>query len=342
MISNDRYTEDWLEREFVGYGFDQPDPQWPGDAKVCVNFVVQYYMGAELNILEGDPTFCAEYVEIPAKAPPTGIRNESNEMMYEYGAREGVPRLLEMFNKHKLPVTWNVFTRALEKAPYWVQPILDSGAEISCGGHRYRDNFYVDPEEEDRLIGKSIDLLQGLTGDKTLPKGWLVERRSNLSTKLYSLTHAERELPLLYSSDSCADDIPYWIPSPTKEEGKGLLMIPFSYDCSDLRFKMKGSGFASPKDYFRHLKDTFDCLYEEGQAGEGKMMTVLIHPHIIGRPNRAFWLEEFIKYIKSKPDAWIARREDIARHWTETFPYDSKTAFGQTKVAECGQISIPN
>ncbi|WVW79353.1 hypothetical protein I302_101321 [Kwoniella bestiolae CBS 10118] len=190
-MTNDRYTEEWLEREFVGYGFDQPDPQWPGGGKICVSFVVQYYMGAELNVLEGDPTFCAEYVEIPAKAPPTGIRNESNEMMYEYGAREGVPRLLEIFNKYKIPVTWNIFTRALEKAPYWVKPILDSAAELSCGGHRYRDNFYVDPAEEDRLIGKSIDILQDLTGDKTLPKGWLVERRSNLSTKLYSLTHKE-------------------------------------------------------------------------------------------------------------------------------------------------------
>nr|XP_018999203.1 uncharacterized protein I203_08239 [Kwoniella mangroviensis CBS 8507]OCF62664.1 hypothetical protein I203_08239 [Kwoniella mangroviensis CBS 8507] len=347
-MTNDRYTEDWLEREFVGYGFDQPDPKWPGGGKICVSFVVQYYMGAELNILEGDPTFCSEYLEIPPRAPPTAMRSEASEMMYEYGAREGIARLLDIFNDScVLGLVWSLIvpqltvTRALEKAPYWVKPILDSGAELSCGGHRYRDNLYVDPEEEDQLIGKSIDVLQELTGDKTLPKGWLVERRSNLSTKLYSLTHKERGLPLLYSSDSCADDVPYWIPSPTKEENKGLLMIPFSYDCSDLRFKMKGSGFASPKNYFLHLKDTFDCLYEEGEAGEAKMMTVLLHPHIIGRPNRAFWLEEFIKYVQSKPDAWVARRQDIAEHWTKAFPYDSKTAFGQTKVPECAQISIP-
>ncbi|WRT69067.1 uncharacterized protein IL334_006050 [Kwoniella shivajii] len=336
----DKYTEEWLEREFVGYGFDQPDPQWPGDAKVCVSFVVQYNMGAELNILEGDSTFCADYLEIPARVPPTGIRNESNEMMYEYGAREGVPRLLSLFNRYQIPVTWNIFTRALEKAPYWVKPIVESGAELSLGGHRYRDNFYVDPEEEDKLINKSIDVLQDLTGDKELPKGWLVERRSNLSVKLYSMAHAERKLPVVYSSDSCADDVPYWVPSPTKEEGQGLLMVPYSYDCSDLRFKMKGSGWASPKDYFSHLKDTFDCLLEEGEAGEGKMMTILLHPHIIGRPNRIFWLEKFITYVKSKPEAWLARRVDIAEHWVKRFPYNPETAFGQTKVPDCGQIKI--
>lgn len=60
---------------------------------------------------------------------------------------------------------------ALEKGRFWVKPILDSGAEISCGGHRYRDNFHVDPAEEDRLISQSIDTLQELTGDKSLPKG---------------------------------------------------------------------------------------------------------------------------------------------------------------------------
>jgi hypothetical protein len=136
--------------------------------------------------------------------------------------------------------------------------------------------------------------------------GWLVERRSALSTKLYSLEHQRRQLPLEYSSDSCQDDLPYWIPSPTK--AGGLLMIPFTYDTTDLRFNMRGSGWASPKDWFIYLvrntispgdrdaelsqKDTFDCLYEEGQQGEAKMMTILLHPHIVGRPNRTHWLEE--------------------------------------------------
>ncbi|KAK4687079.1 allantoinase, partial [Tremellales sp. Uapishka_1] len=332
-----KYQEEFLEREFIGYGFDMPDPKWPGGAKVCVSFVVQYNMGAESNVLEGDAESCADYLEI-AKNLPVPERNESSEMMYEFGAREGVPRLLKLFNKYQLPVTWNIFTRALERAPYWVKPILNSGAEMSCGGHRYRDNFYVDPKEEDRLISKSIDTLQELTGDDSLPKGWMVERKSNLSVKLYSLEHASRDLPLVYSSDSCADDLPYWVPSPTKSGG--LLMIPYSYDCSDLRFNMRGSGWASPKDWFLHLRDTFDCLYEEAEQGEPKMMTVLIHPHIVGRPNRTFWLEEFVKYITMKPGAWVARRLDIAEHWQKIHPYDAKTAFGQTPVVECGQIQV--
>jgi hypothetical protein len=86
------------------------------------------------------------------------------------------------------------------------------------------------------------------------------------------------------------------------------------------------------------------------------MMTVLLHPHIIGRAGRTAWLEKydfpqtelhsgnssltcrFLEYITSKEAVWVARRKDIAEHWTKTFPYDPKTAFGQTKVPECGQI----
>lgn len=171
--------------------------------------------------------------------------------------------------------------------------MLDSGAELSAGGYKYRDNLFDNtPQKEDEGIAKSIDIIQKVTGDKSQPKGWLVERRSNVSTKLYSLAHKERNLPLVYSSDSCQDDLPYWVPSPTKEQGKGLLMVPFSYDTSDLRFNMMGSGWASPTDWAEYLRDTFDCLYEEGEAGEPKMMTILLHPHIAGHATRTIALEK--------------------------------------------------
>jgi peptidoglycan/xylan/chitin deacetylase (PgdA/CDA1 family) len=178
----------------------------------------------------------------------------------------------------------------------------------------YRDSFYVKPEEEERLINVAIDKLQQITGDKTLPHGafqglyllipgWFSDRRSNMTVQLTTRAHAERDLPLSYSSDSCADELPYWRAAPGGREG-GLLMVPFSYDCSDIRFNARGSGWASPADYVAYLvskaldgtltdqRDTFDVLWEEGEEGEGKMMTVLLHPHIIGRAGRTKYFEE--------------------------------------------------
>ncbi|KAH9894590.1 hypothetical protein F4778DRAFT_784025 [Xylariomycetidae sp. FL2044] len=220
---------------FEGYGMDMPDLEWPGGAKVCVSFVVHYNMGAELSVLNGDELSCNALFEIPRQPAIKGAQRKPGAGQEEYGGREGVSRLLKMmFKKNNVLVAWNIHTRAIERNPYWVKPILESGAELRLGRYRWRDNLYVDPKDEDMSIENIIHILQSITGDKPLPSGsiihrsspslnvspcWLVEPRSNLTTKLYCLAHASRQLPLVYSSDSCQDDLPYWRPSPTGEEG---------------------------------------------------------------------------------------------------------------------------
>lgn len=213
------------------------------------------------------------------------------------------------------------------------------------------------PEVEDEHINKAIDGLQTLFDDKSIPRGasrctlrartvsaddgrtgWCVDRRSCDSQRLYARAAAERGLPLLYSADSTSDELPFWLPSPLADEGKddqGLLIVPYQNDTSDAKFTVKGGGWATPKDFYTYLVDTFDVLYEEGQEGEPKMMSIMLHPHIVGHPNRTIYLEKFIDYIKSKQDVWIATREDIAKHWAQTFPYDPKTCFGRTKQVPC-------
>jgi hypothetical protein len=91
--------------------------------------------------------------------------------------------------------------------------------------------------------------------------GWYVDRSSNFSIRAYCREHARRVLPLPYSSDSQSDDLPYWVPSPIKDEpgtgeDAGLLMIPVSQDCSDMRFNVRGAGWAGPDDFFKHLVST--------------------------------------------------------------------------------------
>lgn len=84
----------------------------------------------------------------------------------------------------------------------------------------------------------------------------MIDRMSNRSIRLYAREHAARNLPLLYSSDSSSDDLPYWVPSPLATEGKhdtGLLMVPFTVDTSDFRFIAKGSGWSSPVDFYDYL-----------------------------------------------------------------------------------------
>ncbi|KAL8280051.1 hypothetical protein RQP46_007632 [Phenoliferia psychrophenolica] len=330
------------EREFVGYGMETPDPKWPlpggGTANIAISFCCEYSMGAESSIVHGDAGFESHLTEIPARTPPVpnGTRLDTNESSVEYGAREGVPRLLKLFKKYDMKCTWNICTQALEQSPFWSKELVASPHELCCASKRFLDYSRISPEEESKQIGEAIDSLQKITGDTSLPHGWLIDRFSNISPLLYAREHEARQLPLMYSSESSSDELPYWVPSPLALDSKekastGMLVIPVAHDTGDFKFVAAGSGWGSPKDFYDYLVDTFDTLYEEGEAGEPKMMTVLLHPHIIGRPGRMAYLEKFLQYVSKKDKVWVARRDEIAAHWTKTFPYDAKTAFGQTK-----------
>jgi len=128
---------------------------------------------------------------------------------------------------------------------------------------------------------------------------------------------------LVWASDTYTDDVPYWIDLPTEREKpnpKGCLMVPYSYDCNDFKFHVV-TGFRDSTSFYTHLKNAFDVLYEEGEAGEPKMMTIGLHCRIIGRPGRFKALKDFVEYIAQKEGVWVATRTEIAEAFREQFPY---------------------
>ena len=102
-------------------------------------------------------------------------------------------------------------------------------------------------------------------------------------------------------------------------------MVPYSYDCNDFKFHTQGTGFRSPGGFYEHIKNAFDVLYEEGENGSPKMLTIGLHCRIIGRPGRFKALQDFVKYISAisaKDDGvWVATRTEIAQAFREQFPY---------------------
>lgn len=145
-----------------------------------------------------------------------------------------------------MKATWNVSTQSLAKMPYWVKPLVASPHELSCASKRYLDYLHVAPEEEETHIDEAIETLQRLTGDKTLPRGWNIDRPSNISRLLYARTHKSRGLPQPYTSDDISDELPFWVPSPLLVDGvkdDGLLVVPMTHDTSDRRFLDNGSGW---------------------------------------------------------------------------------------------------
>ena len=294
-------------RDLIGYGANPPHPEWPGDARVAVQFVLNYEEGGENCVLHGDShseIFLSEI--IGAQAYPD--RHLSMESIYEYGSRAGFWRLHRLFTQANIPVTVFGVTMALERHPEAVKAMLDADWEIASHALRWIHFQDMDINEERAQIEESVIRHKALTGKA--PAGRYTGRTSPNTLALI----AERD-DILYCADSYADDLPYY----DTHYSKPLLMVPYTLDTNDMRFATP-QGFNSGEQFFTYLKDAFDVLYEEGQDAP-KMLSIGLHNRIIGRPARFAALKRFVEYVQSHEQVWCCTREQIAQHWAEHFPY---------------------
>jgi putative urate catabolism protein len=293
-------------RDLIGYGQFPPHPKWPNNAKIAVQFVLNYEEGGENCVLHGDEqseTFLSEI--IGAQAFPD--RHLSMESMYEYGSRAGFWRLYNLFVRYNLPITVFGVTMALQRNPEAVAAMKEANWEIASHAMRWI-NFQDMPEaQEKKMINAAVQLHQATTGSK--PRGWYTGRTSPNTLKLI----ADRD-DILYCADSYADDLPYY----DTQYSKPLLMVPYTLDTNDMRFATP-QGFNSGEQFYQYLKDAFDVLYAEGETAP-KMLSIGLHCRIIGRPARMAALQRFIEYVQSHDQVWCCTREQIALHWKEHFP----------------------
>ncbi|WP_242123463.1 allantoinase PuuE [Sphingobium sp. Sx8-8] len=290
-------------RDLAGYGATPPNPRWPGGARVAVQFVVNYEEGAENSVLNGDKGSEAFLSEMVGAQSHPG-RAMAMESLYEYGSRAGFWRLHRLFAERGLPVTVFGVARAMEMNPQVVDAMLKADWEIASHGLRWIDYQYVPEEVERQHVAEAIALHARLTGER--PLGWYQGRTSPNTARIVA-----EEGGFLYDADSYADDLPYW----DRRHGRAQLIVPYTLDANDMKI-VAYNGFTEGEQFFRHLRDTFDQLREEG----GRMMSVGLHGRIAGRPGRARALARFLDHVTASGDAWVARRIDIARHWMKEYP----------------------
>ena len=122
----------------------------------------------------------------------------------------------------------------------------------------------------------------------------------------------------LYDSDYYGDELPFWIQVKKSDNNNHQhLIVPYTLDTNDMRFATP-QGFNTAEHFFRYLKDSFDVLYQEGDPeglNQPKMLSIGMHCRLLGRPGRFIALQQFLDYIQARPDVWICRRIDIAKHW---------------------------
>jgi allantoinase len=300
-------------RDLVGYGRNPPHAQWPGNARIALQFVLNYEEGGENSVLHGDAG-SEQFLSEMFNPPSFPARHLSMEGIYEYGSRAGVWRILREFEQRGLPLTVFGVSMALQRHAELTAAFKELGHEIACHGLRWIHYQGVDEATEREHMRLGMQIIEQLTGERAL--GWYTGRDSPNTRRLVA-DYGGFE----YDSDYYGDDLPFWM-TVKKTDGTIAphLVVPYTLDANDMRFSLP-QGFAQAEDFFVYLRDSFDALYAEGDESP-KMMSVGMHCRLLGRPGRIVALQRFLDHVAQHDRVWVCRRIDIARHWKQTHPYE--------------------
>ncbi len=292
-----------MPRDFIGYGRNPPRFEWPNGARLALNIVVNYEEGAERNPLDGDPQR-EDASEAVFPAQP-GERETHQESVYEYGSRVGIYRIIDLFDRYQVRPTIFACALALERNPPVTQEFIDRKYDIVSHGYRWITHFGFDEAQEREEIRKASASFLRTTGQRVL--GWFNRTPQTVITR-----RILAEEGFLYDCQSVNDDIPYF----QDVQGRPFLIVPYTIDCNDGRF-WRGT-LNTGKDFETYCVASFDTLYRES-ARTPRMMSVGLHPKIIGRPGRIGGMEGFLDHVRQYRDVWLCSRTDIARFWAGRF-----------------------
>lgn len=302
-------TEEGSPRDYIGYGANPPHAQWPGGARIAVNFNLNYECGGEANILDGDDASEGMLNDI-GFPPVLGKRNPLAESAFEYGSRVGVWRVLRIFEKFDVKMSILGVATALERNPEVTRAVVEGGHEIVSHGLRWIDYSFVEEAEERAHIHQAMTRIQKVSGVK--PIGWMTGRPGP-NTRRLLIEHGGFH----YDRDALNDELPYWV----TVSGMPHLVIPYSYETNDNRCD-QSNGFAQSDDFFQYMRDAFDLMYEEGEDRPG-LLSIGLHDRLIGRPARAVGLIKLLNHMQSKADVWFCTGADVASHWRKTHSYQA-------------------
>ena len=265
--------------------------KWIDGSRLVISISMQFEAGGEPE--QGfdspfPPNLEKGYTDLPART------------WFHYGYKEGIPRMLDLWDKHNVKVTSHTIGSAAKKNPDLAREIVKRGHEISGHGFYWTPEYTMTYEEERTFIKNGMDLIKEATGQTTIGYNcnWL--RRSPNTIKIL------QELGFLYHIDDLSRDEPFLIPV----EGKNFVVVPYSLRCNDIQL-LEGRYFTSAQ-FLETLKLEFDQLYKEG-ATRKRMMSLSTHDRISGTPAQVNVLDQFLTYAKQHDGVKFMRKDEIAR-----------------------------
>ncbi len=293
-------------RDLLGYGNRPPAVAWPDGARVAVSFVLNFEEGAEFSIADGDAFNESVYEVIDQQA----VLDPCIDTHFEYGTRVAYWRIMDLAERYGISMTVSACGRAAGRSPWLVQDAARRGHEISAHGFRWETHAGMPLEDERRAIIATVEAIRGAVG--RAPVGW--HTRSVRTDNTRALL---REQGFLYDSDAYNDDTPYFV----DVDGARHLVLPYSFDTNDMQFQ-NTNRFDTAASFATYVCDGFDWLHREGEHFP-RMLSIGLHLRMIGRPARMGALERIFQHLAGRKGAWIATREQIARHWIANAPTDA-------------------
>lgn len=282
---------------------------------MCV--AVHLEEGAERSPLDGDDR--AEEASEALQLEADG-RDLFTESLYEYGSRRGIWRLLDTLDGSATPATFFCAGQALERNPTIAPAVLAAGHEIAGHGHRWLPYNELDEDSERADIHRAVHILQAATGET--PTGWRSRVPSPRTRRLL------RDAGVTgYDADGHAADTPYYAPLDPDEaataEGaqRWTLVVPPTAELDDRKFwaPVRTVGYQGVDDFVASAIATLEWLVAEARSGPA-LMGLTVHARISGRPERALALRRILEHARAQPDVWMARFDDVARHWASHVP----------------------
>lgn len=267
---------------------------WPNGARLVISISMQFEAG-------GQPPKGADSpfpkVDFPASVKADAVANT----WFAYGYREGVPRMLDLWDKHGVKVTSHMIGEAAQRHPELARDIVRRGHEASGHGPRWSSQYAMNRNEERAFLIAGRDMVQQATGERTAGYNcnWLRRGPNTLSLL--------QELGFLYHIDDVSRDEPFI----EQVDGKDFVVVPYTLRNNDILL-IEGRNY-SPQQFLEQIKGEFDQLYEEAGTRR-RMMSISAHDRISGSPQMVRVWDEFLTYARSKAGVAFMRKDDIARY----------------------------
>lgn len=258
--------------------------QWPKQSPLAVSLT--FDIDAEAGLLGENPAY---------------VRRLTSLSEGRFGVTRGMPRILELLRRHRLPATFFIPGHTVQEHPQLIEMLLRDGHEIGHHGHMHLRSDKISAQEQQDEMEQGLETLARYGAPK--PAGY---RSSS-----WELTPVTFELILahgfVYDSSCMGDDRPYY----ERWNGQALLELPVHWSLDD--WPMFGWGIDNGGN-FSHPRTLFDTWLAEYQSArdDGRHTTFTMHPEVIGRAARFAQFERLVERMVSDGDVWFARLDAVA------------------------------